>query len=501
MNGSAVLRVVAASKSFGATQAVRDVSLEVGPGEVVALVGENGAGKSTLIRLISGELAADSGEVWVGGRSLTADPHLARKSGVAVIHQELSYVPTMTVAENLMLARMPRRRLRWLVDRRRLLSSAAAAIRTIDDTIRLDAQMSDLTVGNRQVVEIARAVGAEPDLLLLDEPTAALDAREVDRLFAVIRSLRARGIGMIYVSHRLAELESIADRFVVMRDGAVVATHEEVVDRDRLVGEIVGRQLSARVPHALAGDTTAGDVGLAVDLTTDGALRQLTFHARKGQAIGLYGLPGSGVESVARAIVGDISTGGSIQIGNVKLGPRRTPRQCCRAGIAHVPSDRRGEGLFAELPMRTNISIGALAMRSPWRFLTRSAEDANAGPLAKRADVRPARLASPVSSLSGGNQQKVMFARWLATRPRVMVLDQPTRGVDVGAKAQIYDLIDDLRSDGAVVVVISPEPDELIQVCDVIGVLHDGEIAGFHLVEDIEEEELVALAMTGREQP
>ena len=384
MNGSAVLRVVQASKSFGATQAVRDVSLEVGPGEVVALVGENGAGKSTLIRLISGELAADSGEVWVGGRSLTADPHLARKSGVAVIHQELSYVPTMTVAENLMLARMPRRRLRWLVDRRRLLSSAAAAIRTIDDTIRLDAQMSDLTVGNRQVVEIARAVGAEPDLLLLDEPTAALDAREVDRLFAVIRSLRAQGIGMIYVSHRLAELELIADRFVVMRDGAVVATHEEVVDRDRLVGEIVGRQLSARVPHALAGDTTAGDVGLAVDLTTDGALRQLTFHARKGQAIGLYGLPGSGVESVARAIVGDISTGGSIQIGNVKLGPRRTPRQCCRAGIAHVPSDRRGEGLFAELPMRTNISIGALAMRSPWRFLTRSAEDAAAGPLAKR---------------------------------------------------------------------------------------------------------------------
>ena len=228
VNASAVLRVVNASKSFGATQAVRDVSLEVAPGEVVALVGENGAGKSTLIRLISGELAADSGEVWVGGRLLTVGPHVARTSGVAVIHQELSYVPTMSVAENLMLSRMPRRRLRWLVDRRRLMSSAAAAIRTIDDTIRLDAQMSELTVGNRQVVEIARAVGAEPDLLLLDEPTAALDAREVDRLFAVIRSLRARGIGMVYVSHRLAELESIADRFVVMRDGAVVATHEEV---------------------------------------------------------------------------------------------------------------------------------------------------------------------------------------------------------------------------------------------------------------------------------
>jgi ABC-type sugar transport system ATPase subunit len=379
-----------------------------------------------------------------------------------------------------------------------LMSSAADAIRISDDSIKLDARMSELTVGNRQVVEIARAVGAEPDVLLLDEPTAALDAREVDRLFEVIRSLRARGIGMIYVSHRLAELETIADRFVVMRDGAVVATHQEGVDRDRLVAEIVGRQLSARVPHALSGDTTAGDVELAVDLTTDGALRRLSFQGRKGQAIGLYGLPGSGVESVARAIVGDIATNGSIRIGGVKLGSRRTPRRCCRAGVAHVPADRGGEGMFPELSTRTNISIGALSMRSPWRYLSKSAEDDAARPLAKQADVRPPRLSATVGSLSGGNQQKVMFARWLATRPRVMILDQPTRGIDVGAKAQIYDLIDGVRSGGAVVVVISPEPDELMQVCDVIGVLHNGEIAGFHRVEDIEEEELVALAMTGR---
>jgi ABC-type sugar transport system ATPase subunit len=482
-----VLRCDGVHKSFGATQALRGVSLHVDAGEVVALLGENGAGKSTLVRCVAGEVAPDAGDIWIDER------------GVAVVHQELSYVGPTSVAENLLLARLPRHRtFPFLLDRRRLVEQAREMLAPIAPDIDVRARMSDLRIGDRQLVEIARAVGAGAAAVLMDEPTAALTASEVAKLFAAVEALRGQGVGILYISHRLDEIQRVADRAVVLRDGAVVGTHRiGEVSREDLVADIVGRQLGAFSREHRDEPETETNPSLEVTgLTVPGRLRSLDLRVRPGEIVGLYGLAGSGVELVAKALVGAVPATGEVTVDGQRL-KRRTPAACRRAGLAHVPSDRREEGIFPLLSVGTNIAMSAMADRGGAAVVTR-ASDRDAGrQWAERLDIRPRDPDAPVSALSGGNQQKSIFARWLAVRPRVFLLDEPTKGVDVGAKSQMYELIATVAAQGAGVLVISSELSELTTLCNRIGVVTRGALAGMYPTASVDEQHLVDAAIGG----
>jgi ABC-type sugar transport system ATPase subunit len=485
-----VLRCVDVHKRFGATQALRGVSLHVDAGEVVALLGENGAGKSTLVRCVAGEVAPDAGDIWLAEQS------------VAVVHQELSYVGPTSVAENLLLARLPRHRtFSFLLDRRRLVEQAREMLAPIAPDIDVRARMSDLRVGDRQLVEIARAVGAGAAAVLMDEPTAALTAVEVGKLFAAVAALRGQGVGILYISHRLDEIQRIADRAVVLRDGAVVGTHRVgEVSREELVADIVGRQLGAFLrEHQVDQEVDGGRQSLEVTgLTVPGRLRSLDLRVRPGEIVGLYGLAGSGVELVAKAVVGAVPATGEVTVDGRRL-KRRTPAACRRAGLAHVPSDRREEGIFPLLSVGTNIAMSTMADRGGAAVVTR-ASDRDAGRhWAERLDIRPRDPDVPVSALSGGNQQKSIFARWLAIQPRVFVLDEPTKGVDVGAKSQMYELIATVAAQGTGVLVISSELPELMTLCNRIGVVTRGALAGMYPTASVDEQTLVDAAIGGHD--
>ncbi|HEX8631128.1 MAG TPA: sugar ABC transporter ATP-binding protein [Catenuloplanes sp.] len=488
-------------KRFGPTEVLRGVSIEVAAGEVVALVGENGAGKSTFVRCVSGELAADGGEIRINGSRLDqASPGRAAALGVAVVHQELSYVGPTSVAENLLLSRMPRRAgLPFLLDRRRLREQAAELLGGIAPDIDVASRMDDLRVGDRQLVEIARAVGSGASVVLMDEPTAALNAGEVDALFAAVTVLRSRGVGVLYISHRLDEIQRVGDRVVVLRDGERVGVHDvATTSREQIVAEIVGRQLGAFLrehrPEAAVDSTPILELS---GLSVPGRLEPMDLLVRPGEIVGLYGLAGSGVETVAKAIVGAVPSGGTLAVAGQALS-RRTPASCRRAGIAHVPADRRGEGIFALQSVGTNIAMSAMAGRGMAAPVTR-ADDRRAGrDWAERLDIRPPDPDVAVGTLSGGNQQKSIFARWLAVRPKAFVLDEPTRGVDVGAKSQMYDLIADVAENGAGVIVISSELSELMTLCNRIGVITRGRLVGSYPTTSVDEQRIVDLAIGGQ---
>lgn len=498
-----VLQCVDVRKRFGTTEVLRGISLDVAAGEVVALVGENGAGKSTLVRCIGGEHPVDGGEILLQGNRLDqATPGRAGALGVAVVHQELSYVGTTSVAENLLLARLPRRPgLPFLLDRRGLYKQAAALLADIAPDIDVRSRMDDLRVGDRQLVEIARAVGSGAAVVLMDEPTAALTAGEVDALFAAVGVLRTRGVGVLYISHRLDEIQRIGDRVVVLRDGERVGMHDvAAVRREQIVAEIVGRQLGAfrGGPRATEPDPT-GAPALGLDgLSVPGRLQPLDLAVQRGEIVGLYGLAGSGVETVAKAVVGAGPAGGVVAVDGRAVA-RRTPASCRKAGLAHVPADRRGEGIFPILSVGTNIAMSAMAGRPATAVVTR-ADDRRAGTTwAEKLDIRPRDPDIAVGNLSGGNQQKSIFARWLEVRPRVFILDEPTKGVDVGAKSQMYDLITGVAADGAGVLVISSELSELMTLCHRIGVITRGRLVGVHHTTAVDEQQLVDLAIGGQQ--
>lgn len=500
MHDEPLLRATGISKTYGATNALVDIDIAVGAGEVVALVGENGAGKSTLVRILSGGELPDNGTVAIEGKELAlGQPRIARAAGIAVIHQELSYVGTMTVAENLFLGAYPKRSI-GLLDRKKLIADAREAMAPIDASIDVRERLDHLSVGARQLVEIARAIATKPRILLLDEPTAALSTSETERLFAVIERLKASLIGMIYISHRLRELEVVADRIVVLRDGHRVGDHPSTVSHDVLVHDIIGRTLERARSHHLDGDSSdrSHEVVLfeLAGLST-AVLRELSLKVHEGEVVGLYGLPGSGIEDVAYAIVGERAASGTVAIGGQIFADKRNPIALRRAGFALVPADRRDEGLFADLAVGFNIAIGPLGESSGAKRARAKAEAKIAREQIDLMEIRPGNPDLIVGSMSGGNQQKTIFARWFATAPKVMVLDQPTRGVDIGAKAQIYDLVHRAVSKGTAVLVISPEPDELLAVCTHIGVIHHGELSNLVEASDLDEDHLVLAALSG----
>ena len=469
------------SKTFGAVRALRGVSLTVQAGELHALMGENGAGKSTLMKVLSGAYRPDpGGEIFVNGVAMPGgDPKRARNNGIAVIYQELSLAPNLTVAQNIFLGNEPRRF--GIVDAGAMAMRTTAALKRLGLSLAPRTKVAALSLGERQMVEIARALSADAKIIVMDEPTTSLTTRETDRLFDVIAELKRQGIAIIYISHRMEEIYQLADRVSVLRDAGYVGTLERSeLSASRLVSMMVGRDLSTFYKKDHRSPSAASEVVLEVRGLSDGRLlKDCSFDLHKGEVLALSGLVGSGRTELARLIFGADQR----RAGTIKLAGRpvtiNSPIDAFREGIAYLTEDRKQLGLFLEMSISDNINIGvqssdayALGLRNFAAAEKRSAQAISS------LSIRTKSGRVNVGSLSGGNQQKVLLARLLETQPKVVILDEPTRGVDVGAKSEIYRLIDGLAARGVGILMISSELPEVIGVADRALVMRDGRLVG-----------------------
>ncbi|MFC1435914.1 sugar ABC transporter ATP-binding protein [Streptacidiphilus sp. N1-3] len=499
-----VLEVSGVSKSFAGVHALRGVDFSLRAGEVHALIGENGAGKSTLIKVVTGVHRPDAGEMRLGGAEFAFhSPLEAQAAGISTIYQEVNLVPLMSVARNLFLGREPRRF--GLIDQRRMLREAAEVLARYGVDADVGRPLHTLGLGAQQMVALARAVGIDARVVIMDEPTSSLEPREVDTLFGVIRELRAQGIAVVYVSHRLEELYRICDRVTVMRDGQVVHTGEMAgLDRLRLVSLMLGREMS----EVKRGGTTAfgstehtrdnsEPVLSARDLTVRHRLHGVDLDVRAGEVLGLGGLLGSGRSETAKAIVGALpSDAGTVTVDGAEL-RHRSPAAAIRAGVVMLPEDRKVEGIVPSLSVRENIVLAALPRLSRGGVVSTAKQDAVVKLFMDRLRIKASSPEQKVSDLSGGNQQKVLLARWLCMNPKVLLLDEPTRGIDVGAKAEVQGLIEELAAEGMAVVLISSELEELIEGSDRVLVLKEGRMVGRLDGDQVTEPALLAALATG----
>ncbi len=483
-----LLEATGISKAFAGAHALRSVSLEVRAGEVHALIGENGAGKSTLIKIITGALAPDSGTLQVSGRPVTHhSPANARALGIAAVYQQPSLFPHLTVAENIALALEPpglARKVNWksrAARARELLARAGAGIPP-------ERLVRTLSMPEQQIVEIAKAIGADAKILILDEPTASLTAREVESLFRVIQSLREHGAGIIYISHRLEEIPAIGDRVTVLRDGEAIATCDvQDVDRAGLIRLMVGREVSTVFPKR---EVAIGDVILEVR-----NLGGVSLSVRRGEILGLAGLVGSGRTEFAETLFGITPS----DRGEILLEGRpvtiHTPTDAIRLRIAYLPEDRRQNGVVLEMPVAANISLANLAAVARHGMIDRSRERELARGFVDRLRIKTPSVDAETGSLSGGNQQKTALARWLAIQPVVLILDEPTQGVDVGSKSEIHALMVDLAERGAAIIMISSELPEILGMSDRIAVMHAGAVAGVLARAEATQQRILSLAL------
>ncbi|MCV2490058.1 sugar ABC transporter ATP-binding protein [Geodermatophilus sp. YIM 151500] len=495
-SGDVVLALEDVDKSFGAVAALRGARLELRAGEAHALVGENGAGKSTLVKILAGVHAPDGGRLLLDGAPVHLDsPAAARAAGIAVIYQEPTLFPDLSVAENIYMGRQPLSGGRR-IDRRAL----AARCRELFDRLGVhmdpDRPARGLSIADQQMVEIAKALSFDARVLVMDEPTAALSGVEVERLFAVARALRAAGAAVLFISHRFEEVFGLCDRITVMRDGRWVSTAPTAeLTVDQVVRAMVGREVASLFPKQ---DVEAGDVVLEVrGLTRRGVFSDISFDVRAGEIVALAGLVGAGRSEVVRAVFGvDGYDAGSVRVGGRPL-KKGSPAAAMAAGIALVPEDRRQQGLVMELSVERNATLTRRWKLARAGLLSTRAERATAADWARKLQVKAGKLADPVSTLSGGNQQKVVLAKWLSTEPRVLIVDEPTRGIDVGTKSEVHRLMSRLAADGLAVVMVSSELPEVLGMADRVLVMHEG-----RLVDDIPraraDEDSVMLAATGQ---
>jgi inositol transport system ATP-binding protein len=450
-------------KAFPGVVALDDVSMHVKAGTVHALMGENGAGKSTLMKIIAGLDRPDAGRITLRGRT-------------AMIHQELNLMSSMTVAENIWIGREPLTRL-GLIDHRALERRTTELLASLKIDIHPAEPIADLTIAGRQMVEMARAVSHDPEILLMDEPTSTLSEREVDQLFAIIADLKARGRAVIYITHKINEVFRIADEVSVLRDGRMVGSHAiERVDRDLLISMMVGRELTQLFPKH---NTPTDRVALSVKaLSLNGILSDVSFDLRAGEIFGIAGLVGSGRTELAETIFGlRPATSGEIRIDGVPVAVE-SPSAAIEQGMAFLTEDRRLNGLFLPLNVQENMELTALNRFTNKGFVQQGKVRAACGGMADALRVKTPNLFEPIRNLSGGNQQKVLVGRWLLNSPRILILDEPTRGVDVGAKADMHRLISNLAADGAAVVMISSEMPEILGMSDRVMVMREGRTAG-----------------------
>ena len=469
-----MLAVEHVAKSYAGVRALADASLEVRAGEIHALVGENGAGKSTLVRVLTGATSPDSGRVAIGGRTVERfAPLEARRLGVVAIHQHPALFPDLSVAENLALGLEPGgllSRVDWRARRAR----AREALAQVGADVDVEREAASLSLPEQQLVEIARALSVRARVLILDEPTSSLTPPEVERLFALLGGLRAVGVAVIYISHRLEELPRLADRVTVLRDGCTVGTEPMAdVDAPRLIRMMVGRPVDAIFPKR---EIALGDPVLEVEhlSSADAGITDVSLTVRRGEIVGVAGLVGAGRTELARVLFGLARRdSGRVRLAGRDVHPR-TPSEAIAAGIAYLPEDRRRHGVVLDLPVAANLTLASLGRVSRHGWLDRGAERRAARRLVDALAVRTASLDTPVALLSGGNQQKVALGRWLVAPPALLILDEPTQGVDVGAKAEIHRLIGDLAAQGMGVLMISSELPEVLGMSDRILVMRRG---------------------------
>jgi len=488
-----LLKVTALSKAFPGVQAVRAADLVLARGEVLALVGENGAGKSTLIKAVTGAHRPDSGHIELAGRDITgSDPVAAARAGIATIYQELNLVPQLTVRENLFLGRETER---WgVVDATAERDRAAGAFGRLGVEIDPEARVGDLEVASQQLVEIARALLADANLLIMDEPTAALTTREVERLFAVLGDLRERGLGVLFISHRLDEVFALADRIAVMRDGETLGCWPVMeLSRPALIELMVGRPVDQEFPPQA---TRRGDELLAVQDLSGGRVQGVSFAVHRGEVLGLAGLVGAGRTDLARLIFGaDRPSSGRMVLDGAEM-VFRSPSDAIARGICLLTEDRKAQGLVLGLSARDNFALPNLGHWSRGGWIDGRAESAAFARYVDSLDIRLAGQDQAAAELSGGNQQKLLVARWLENDAQLVIFDEPTRGIDVGAKYEIYLLINDLAARGKAVMMISSELPEILGLSDRILVMHEGRLAAEVTdVASASQESLLALAV------
>jgi len=488
-----VLSLERVSKSFGAVRAVIDGSIELRAGEAHALLGENGAGKSTMVKILAGVHQPDSGTLLVNGQPAELHgPAGAIGAGIAIIYQEPTLFPDLSVAENIFMGRQPLRRGRR-IDGREMTAEADALFTRLGVRIDPGRIARGLSIADQQLVEIAKALSLNARVIVMDEPTAALSAVEVARLFDVISALRADGAAVLFISHRLEEVFEICQRVTVMRDGRHVLTSPLAgLSAGDLVRAMVGRDMPERVP----GERGApGQVQLTVQrLTREGVFTDVSFEVRAGEIVALAGLVGAGRSEVARAIFGiDRYDAGTVTAGGRQL-KKGSPTAAMAAGIGFVPEDRRQQGLVMEMSVQQNVALASLATLRKAGIIRASAEKSFASDWAVRLSVKYGRLTDPVSMLSGGNQQKVVLAKWLGRRPSILIVDEPTRGIDVGTKADVHQLLDSLAGEGIAVLMISSELPEVLRLADRILVMREGRLAAEFAQAEASEETIMAAA-------
>jgi inositol transport system ATP-binding protein len=507
MSGGPILKMSGVSKRFPGVLALENVHLEVGPSEIHALLGENGAGKSTLLKVLSGAQSADAGEIELFGQPVAfATPHDAQRAGIVTIYQEFTLAPDMTIAENVFIGREPGSRL--FVSWRRLAEETKAIAERIGLKRDPMTQVRDLSVAEQQLVEIARALSMQSRLIIMDEPTAALSETEVANLVRIVRALKAEGLSIIFVTHRLDEVFRLCDRYTVLRDGHYVASGKVAeTNVEAIIRMMVGRDVGA-----LYGERPIPEHG-KVALEVEGLTRRrnardpnaielvdVSLKAHHGEILGLAGLVGAGRTETARAIFGaDPFDHGTIRIDGAEV-RFSSPRDAMSHGIGLVPEDRKKQALFLSLAIRTNMTIAAQDEVSRGWFIDESKEDVLIDEFRKLLSIRMASPEQAVGQLSGGNQQKIVLARWLALRPKILIVDEPTRGIDVGTKSEVHRLISSLAGEGVAVLVISSELPEVLTVADRVLVMREGRLVAAMPREEASEEAIVA-AGTGQRSP
>jgi len=491
-----ILALAGVSKAFGAVRALRDVSIELYGGAVHALAGENGAGKSTLVKILAGVHRPDAGAVLLDGEPVDFHgPGDAQDAGLAVIYQEPTLFPDLSVAENIFMGRQPRARL-GRIDRRAARTRAGELFARLGVELDPDRPARGLSIADQQIVEIAKALSRDARVLVMDEPTAALTGAEVERLFGVARALRGQGKALLFVSHRLEEIFALCQSVTTLRDGALIATEEVAgLTPDDLVRRMVGRELGALFPKQ---PTTPGDEVLSVArLTREGVFTDVSFGVRSGEIVALAGLVGAGRSEVARAVFGvDRYDAGRVEVAGTRL-PVASPTAAMAAGLALVPEDRRQQGLVMDESIARNVALTQLRSLRRGPLISRRLERDRAADWAIRLRLKYTRLSDAVGVLSGGNQQKVVLAKWLATRPSVLIVDEPTRGIDVGTKAEVHRLLSELAAEGLAVLMISSDLPEVLGMADRVLVMHEGRLVAEIPRAEATEESVMAAA-TGR---
>jgi rhamnose transport system ATP-binding protein len=483
------------TKSFGPVQVLKDVSLELNRGEVVCLAGENGAGKSTLIKIITGAIPRDSGEYLIDGKDVgSPTPSQARELGVGVVYQELSLLRDVSVEENLLMGHLPA--IRGIVNKRQLRAAATKMLERVGlDRVDPGMLVSDLPVATRQMVEIAKVLGANARIVIFDEPTTSLAEKDAQHLLQLINRIKKEeGVAVLYVTHRLEEIFEIGDRITVLRDGQFITTAPaSEFTHDTLIRSMVGRQIEALYPQR--DQKALGKVVLSVQgLHLQGSPYPINFELHAGEILGLGGLVGAGRTETVRAIFGaDPYDAGKVFVDGTPLSPG-SPAQSVHAGLGLLTEDRKDLGILAELTIRENVTVADLSEVSRLSVISQGKEVSLVRKLVPRLRLKYHSTEQTISSLSGGNQQKVLLTRWLATKAKVLLLDEPTKGVDVGAKADIYTIIGDLASQGLGILVVSSYLPELLGICDRVIILHDLGMTGELLIENATEEEVLRLA-------